>query len=67
MFGGADAGAGRSPALAEPPHYVSQRGDLAYLREGPSYQHKIVWVYRHRGYPFAGHRQLRCLAAGGSA
>ena len=33
-------------------HYVSQRGDLAYLREGPSYQHKIVWVYRHRGYPF---------------
>ena len=24
----------------------------AYLREGPSYQHKILWVYRHRGYPF---------------
>jgi SH3-like domain-containing protein len=33
-------------------HYVSQRGDQAYLREGPSYQHKIIWIYRHRGYPF---------------
>jgi SH3-like domain-containing protein len=34
------------------PHYVSQRGAEAYLREGPSYQHKVLWVYRHRGYPF---------------
>ena len=42
-----------APAAPQPvAHYVSQRGDLAYLREGPSYQHKIVWVYRHRGYPF---------------
>jgi SH3-like domain-containing protein len=32
--------------------YVSQRVAEAYLREGPSYQHKILWVYRHRGYPF---------------
>ena len=42
-----------SAASAAPPHYVSQRADLAYLREGPSYDHKILWVYRHRGYPFA--------------
>jgi SH3-like domain-containing protein len=45
-----------SPAFAAPadfkPHYVSQRGAEAYLREGPSYQHKVLWVYRHRGYPF---------------
>ena len=41
------------PALAAPaPRFVSQRGSEAYLREGPSYQHKILWVYRHRGYPF---------------
>ncbi|HWC62562.1 MAG TPA: SH3 domain-containing protein [Rhizomicrobium sp.] len=44
------------PALGQPadfkPHYVSQRGTEAYLREGPSYQHKVLWVYRHRGYPF---------------
>ncbi|HWY63471.1 MAG TPA: SH3 domain-containing protein [Rhizomicrobium sp.] len=32
--------------------FVSQRVAEAYLREGPSYQHKILWVYRHRGYPF---------------
>ena len=51
---------GVSAAFAAPPpaetpvtpHYVSQRGAEAYLREGPSYDHKITWIYRHRGYPF---------------
>ncbi|HUE66311.1 MAG TPA: SH3 domain-containing protein [Rhizomicrobium sp.] len=33
--------------------YVSQRADRAYLREGPSYAHQVMWVYRHKGYPFA--------------
>lgn len=33
-------------------HYVSQRTAKAYLREGPSYQHKVLWEYRHKGYPF---------------
>src|SRR5882724_8018410 len=33
--------------------YVSQRSDKAFLREGPTYAHKVLWVYRHRGYPFA--------------
>src|SRR5437879_6024921 len=33
--------------------YVSQRPDKAYLREGPSYAHRVLWIYRHRGYPFA--------------
>jgi SH3-like domain-containing protein len=46
------AAAPSAPSPQPVAHYVSQRGDLAYLREGPSYQHKIVWVYRHRGYPF---------------
>jgi SH3-like domain-containing protein len=41
-----------SVAAVAPPHFVSQRADLAYLREGPGYDHKILWVYRHRGYPF---------------
>lgn len=41
-----------APAPQPAAHYVSQRGDQAYLREGPSYQHKIIWIYRHRGYPF---------------
>jgi SH3-like domain-containing protein len=44
------------PALAQPPkvlRYVSQRTDKAYLREGPTFAHRVLWQYRHRGYPFA--------------
>ena len=33
--------------------YASQRADKAYLREGPSYAHRVLWQYRNRGYPFA--------------
>ncbi|HVV27924.1 MAG TPA: SH3 domain-containing protein [Rhizomicrobium sp.] len=33
--------------------YVSQRADTAYMREGPTYAHRVLWVYRHKGYPFA--------------
>jgi SH3-like domain-containing protein len=40
----------QAPAIK--PHFVSQREGLAYMREGPSYAHKILWAYRHRGYPF---------------
>ncbi len=47
--------AGGWPADAAPKvlRYVSQRTDKAYLREGPTYAHRVLWVYRHRGYPFA--------------
>jgi SH3-like domain-containing protein len=41
-----------APAFAAPIRYVSQRSDNAYLREGPSFQHRILWVYKHKGYPF---------------
>lgn len=34
------------------PHYVSQRANQAYLREGPGYAYRVVWVYRHKGMPF---------------
>jgi SH3-like domain-containing protein len=34
------------------PHYVSQRVSQASLREGPGYAYRILWVYRHKGYPF---------------
>jgi SH3-like domain-containing protein len=46
--------AAMAPAAAAPvkPHYVSQRSDRAYMREGPSFQHRILWVYKHKGYPF---------------
>lgn len=39
-------------ASAAPVRYVSQRADKAYLREGPSFNHRILWVYKHKGYPF---------------
>jgi len=39
-------------ASAAPIRYVSQRADKAYLREGPSFNHRILWVYKHKGYPF---------------
>ena len=42
-------GARAAPVL----RYVSQRTDKAYLREGPTFAHKVLWQYRHRGYPFA--------------
>jgi len=34
------------------PHYVSQRASEAYLREGPGYAYRVLWVYRHKGMPF---------------
>lgn len=43
-------------ASADAPHieaYVSQRNNEAYLREGPGYNYPVLWVYHHRGYPFA--------------
>lgn len=46
-------------ASAAPPpggkvlRYVSQRAEKAYMREGPTYSHRVLWQYRHRGYPFA--------------
>ena len=39
-------------AHAAPVTYVSQRAETAYMREGPSYKHRILWVYKHKGYPF---------------
>jgi SH3-like domain-containing protein len=50
--------------------YVSQRPDKAYLRQGPTYSHKVLWIYRHRGYPFAVIAQFdvwrRVMAADGT-
>ena len=40
------------PAMAAPVGYVSQRAENAHMREGPSYQHRVLWIYKHKGYPF---------------
>jgi SH3-like domain-containing protein len=39
-----------SPAFAGP--WLSQKHDEASLREGPGYDHRILWLYKHKGYPF---------------
>ena len=43
--------AGATPAVAGASHYASIRRDEAFMREGPSYAHKILWVYHRRFYP----------------
>jgi len=47
---GAPAAAADAPA-AFAPHYVSLRRDQGNLREGPSYAHRILWIYQHKDYP----------------
>lgn len=47
------SGASAAPPGGKVLRYVSQRTEKAYLREGPSYAHRVLWEYRHRGYPFA--------------
>lgn len=45
--------AGHARAADPVLRFVSQRTEKAYLREGPTYAHKVLWVYTHRGTPFA--------------
>ena len=33
--------------------WLSQKHGEASLREGPGYNYRILWLYRHKGYPFA--------------
>jgi len=40
----AQAGAGE-------PRYASLDRNEVYLREGPSYRHRVLWVYRKKGLP----------------
>ena len=41
-------------ALAVPAsaaHYASLRSDRVYLREGPTYQHRVLFIYKRKDYP----------------
>ena len=38
-------------SAADPPHFASIRRDQAFLREGPSYAHRVLWIYRRKNYP----------------
>ncbi|MBV8976415.1 MAG: aspartyl-trna synthetase [Alphaproteobacteria bacterium] len=39
-----------SAALAAS-HFASLKSDKVYLREGPTYQHRILFIYRRKDYP----------------
>ena len=38
-----------APAWAA--RYVSLRSDKAFLREGPTYQHRVLFIYKRKDYP----------------
>ena len=38
-------------APPQPERYASISRDAANLREGPSYDHRILWIYKHKNYP----------------
>jgi SH3-like domain-containing protein len=40
-----------APAQAAPAHFASLKAGKAYLREGPTYAHRVRWIYRRKGYP----------------
>ena len=43
-----------SPSFAGPKAplgYASLSRDKVYLREGPTYRHRVLWVYRRKGLP----------------
>lgn len=48
-------GADLSPLSAAPARkplgYASLSRDKVYLREGPTYRHRVLWVYRRKGLP----------------
>lgn len=58
LLAGAAARAGDAP-------FMSLRSDKVYLREGPTYQHRVLWEYRRKGYPlevidtYQGWRRVR--------
>lgn len=38
-----------TPASAA--HFVSLRADKVYLREGPTYRHRVLFIYKRKSYP----------------
>lgn len=58
-------GAGAAGSDASALEYASLRSDKVYLREGPTYQHHVLWVYRRKGWPvevidsYEGWRRVR--------
>src|SRR5262245_16457566 len=38
-------------AADTPPRYESLKEDMVYMREGPSTEHRVKWVYHRKGLP----------------
>lgn len=73
--GAASQGIQTAPAAAAPaaaqrsglpvPRFVSLKSDRVHLRQGPGFDHKVLWVFRRAGLPveviqeFEGWRQVR--------
>jgi len=51
LFGIAALFATAAVAEDPTPHFGSLDNPKVYLREGPSYSHRILWVYRRKGLP----------------
>ena len=51
FLAGAPAAAAPSDAIEVQPHFASIRREQAFLREGPSYAHRILWIYKRKDYP----------------
>ena len=51
LFAGCASLAAAPETIEVAPHYASIRRDQAFLREGPSYAHRILWIYRRKDYP----------------
>jgi len=47
----AAAPAARPDEGAVAPHFVSLASNKVYMREGPTYDHRVLWVYRRKGLP----------------
>jgi len=43
--------AGAAKADDFKPYYVSLDRDKVFLREGPTYQHRVLWTYERKGLP----------------
>lgn len=43
--------AGAAFAAAPTPAFMSLSRDKVYLREGPSYQHRVLWIYTRKDLP----------------
>ena len=45
------ASAVHAEVVSSVPRFASLASDKVFMREGPTYRHPILWIYRRRGWP----------------